>query len=178
MQVRARHHAELATDAERTSGSEPGKADNRRLLRGVPTAIALATVALGVIDVLDALAPERSARLHDLTKVVPLGVAQGASAATVVAGVLLIMLGLSLRRRKRRAWRAALALTLLTAGLHDRATPPDQAIEFHNALVEQGVASDVAVYPQEGHGVHYFPALFDVCTRAVTWFERHMPVRR
>ena len=68
--------------------------------------------------------------------------------------------------------------TLLTAGLTDRATPPDQAIEFHNALVEQGVASDVAVYPQEGHGVHSFPALFDVCTRAVTWFERHMPVRR
>ncbi len=118
MQVHARSRAELATDAERTSGSEPGKADNRRLLRGVPTAIALATVALGVIDVLDALSPERSARLHDLTKVVPLGVAQGASAATVVAGVLLIMLGLSLRRRKRRAWRAALALTLLTAGLH------------------------------------------------------------
>ena len=67
--------------------------------------------------------------------------------------------------------------TLLTAGLHDRATPPDQAIEFHNALVEQGVASDVAIYPQEGHGVHSFPALFDVCTRAVAWFQQHMPVR-
>ena len=58
------------------------------------------------------------ARLHDLTKVVPLGVAQGASAATVVAGMLLIMLGQSLRRRKRRAWRAALALSVLTMVLH------------------------------------------------------------
>ena len=47
--------------------------------------------------------------------------------------------------------------TLLTAGLLDRATPPDQAIEFHNALVEQGVASDVVIYPGEGHGVHYLP---------------------
>ena len=65
--------------------------------------------------------------------------------------------------------------TLLTAGLLDRATPPDQAIEFHNALVEQGVASDVVVYPGEGHGVHTFPAVIDCTTRIVAWFERHMP---
>jgi dipeptidyl aminopeptidase/acylaminoacyl peptidase len=67
--------------------------------------------------------------------------------------------------------------TLLTAGLHDRATPPDQAIEFHNALSEQGVSSDVAVYPGEGHDVHSFPAVTDVSTRIVTWFTRYMPVR-
>jgi dipeptidyl aminopeptidase/acylaminoacyl peptidase len=67
--------------------------------------------------------------------------------------------------------------TLLTAGLLDRATPPDQAIEFHNALVEQGVASDVVVYPHEGHGVHSLPALIDCTTRVVAWFERHMPAR-
>jgi dipeptidyl aminopeptidase/acylaminoacyl peptidase len=67
--------------------------------------------------------------------------------------------------------------TLLTAGLLDRATPPDQAIEFHNALVEQGVASDVVVYPGEGHGVHDFPAVIDCATRIVAWFERHMPLR-
>jgi lysyl-tRNA synthetase, class II len=89
-----------------------------RLLRGVPTGIAIAVVTLGVIDVLDSLAPERAARLHSLTRIVPLGVAQGASAATVVAGLLLIMLGQSLRRRKRRAWRAALVLTALTTVLH------------------------------------------------------------
>ena len=67
--------------------------------------------------------------------------------------------------------------TLLTAGLHDRATPPDQAIEFHNALIEQGVASDVVVYPGEGHGVDSFPALIDCTTRVLAWFQRHMPVR-
>ncbi|MDX6618341.1 MAG: hypothetical protein QOK36_727 [Gaiellales bacterium] len=67
--------------------------------------------------------------------------------------------------------------TLLTAGANDRATPPGQAIEFHNALVEQGVPTDVAVYPEEGHGVHSFPALIDVTTRIVTWFQRHLPVR-
>ncbi len=67
--------------------------------------------------------------------------------------------------------------TLLTAGLHDRATPPDQAIEFHNALTEVGVASDVVVYPGEGHGVDSFPALIDCSTRIVAWFRRHMPLR-
>ena len=67
--------------------------------------------------------------------------------------------------------------TLLTAGAHDRATPPDQAIEFHNALTEQGVPSDVVVYPGEGHGVHSFPAVIDCTTRVVAWFQRHMPLR-
>jgi lysyl-tRNA synthetase class 2 len=118
VQVRARHSPTLPADAEDAIQAEPVIADPRRRLRGVPTAIAAATVVLGVIDVLDALAPERAARLHDLTRVVPLGVAQGASAATVVAGVLLIMLGQSLRRRKRRAWRAALGLSVLTMVTH------------------------------------------------------------
>ncbi|HEY3612524.1 MAG TPA: S9 family peptidase [Gaiellales bacterium] len=67
--------------------------------------------------------------------------------------------------------------TLLTAGHNDRATPPGQAIELHNALVEQGVPTDVAIYPEEGHGVHSFPALIDLTTRVVAWFQRHMPVR-
>jgi dipeptidyl aminopeptidase/acylaminoacyl peptidase len=67
--------------------------------------------------------------------------------------------------------------TLLTAGLHDRATPPDQAIEFHNALAEHGVATDAVIYPGEGHGVHSFPALIDCSARVVAWFQRHMPAR-
>jgi lysyl-tRNA synthetase, class II len=89
-----------------------------RLLRGVPTAIAVATVLLGVVDIVSALAPERSGRLHDLTTVIPLGVAQSASAVTLVAGILLVLLGQGLRRRKRRAWRGALALFVVTMALH------------------------------------------------------------
>lgn len=108
----------MTVDTERPAQAEPVVAPSPRLLRGVPTAIAIAAVGLGTIDVIDSLAPERAARLHDLTKVVPLGVAQGATGATVVAGLLLIMLGQSLRRRKRRAWRAALFLSVLTMGLH------------------------------------------------------------
>lgn len=65
--------------------------------------------------------------------------------------------------------------TLLTAGAKDRCTPPGQAVEFHQALLEQGVETELAIYPEEGHGVGNFPAILDFCTRAVGLFERHMP---
>jgi lysyl-tRNA synthetase class 2 len=89
-----------------------------RLRRGLPTALALLTTALGVVDLASALTPERAARVAALTKVVPLPVAESASAATAVAGLLLVMVGHGLRRRKRRAWRAAVILLLLSTVFH------------------------------------------------------------
>ena len=68
--------------------------------------------------------------------------------------------------------------TLQTAGSVDRCTPPTQAQEFHQALLEHGVESVLVTYPQEGHGVGQFPAIIDQTTRIVDWFERHMPARR
>jgi dipeptidyl aminopeptidase/acylaminoacyl peptidase len=65
--------------------------------------------------------------------------------------------------------------TLLTAGLNDRCTPPGQAIEFYRALRWRGVETEVVIYPEEGHGVRNFPALIDLLTRTVAWFERFMP---
>jgi lysyl-tRNA synthetase class 2 len=107
------------SDAPETSdGARLPLSERVRLLRGVPTAIAVATVALGIVDIVTALAPERAGRLRDLTRVVPLGVAQSASAVTLVAGILLVLLGQGLRRRKRRAWRGALALSLMTMASH------------------------------------------------------------
>jgi lysyl-tRNA synthetase class 2 len=50
--------------------------------------------------------------------VIPIGVAHEASAATAVAGILFVLLGQGLRHRKRRAWRAALVLAILTIALH------------------------------------------------------------
>lgn len=65
--------------------------------------------------------------------------------------------------------------TLLTAGYKDRATPIGQATEFHRALRECGVPTDLALYPGEGHGVREFPAALDLVTRTLGWFERFMP---
>jgi dipeptidyl aminopeptidase/acylaminoacyl peptidase len=65
--------------------------------------------------------------------------------------------------------------TLLTAGAEDRCTPAGQAREFYQALIGQGIDSELVIYPGEGHGVRRFPALTDYLTRLVTWFERYMP---
>jgi len=99
------------------SRSRPDAAESR-LIAGVPTAFALGIVVLGVVDVVSAVTPERAGRLHELTTVVPLSVAHAASAATAVTGLLLILLGHGLRRRKRRAWRGAVTLLLLSTALH------------------------------------------------------------
>ena len=97
--------------------ARPDPAESR-LITGVPTAFALATIVLGLVDVISAVTPERSARLRELTKVMPLAVAHAASAATAVTGLLLILVGRGLRRRKRRAWRVAVVLLLFSTALH------------------------------------------------------------
>ncbi len=71
--------------------------------------------------------------------------------------------------------RNARTPTLQIAGALDRCTPPGQAEEFHNALLENGVESELVVYPLEGHGVRDFPARVDATARTLAWFERHMP---
>ncbi len=64
---------------------------------------------------------------------------------------------------------------LLTAGRNDRATPVGQAVEFYRALREHGIPTEVVKYPQEGHGVGDFPAVLDLSTRTIAWFERFLP---
>jgi dipeptidyl aminopeptidase/acylaminoacyl peptidase len=68
--------------------------------------------------------------------------------------------------------------TLNIAGLVDRCTPASQAVEFHRALLENGVRSELVLYPEEGHGVRQFPAAIDYVTRLVDWFQEHMPADR
>ncbi|KAH8884070.1 alpha/beta-hydrolase [Thozetella sp. PMI_491] len=61
--------------------------------------------------------------------------------------------------------------TLLTCGTLDQTTPAGQAIEFHHALLEQGVPSVLLTYPEEGHGVKNLPAFVDLVARQVEWFR-------
>jgi dipeptidyl aminopeptidase/acylaminoacyl peptidase len=67
--------------------------------------------------------------------------------------------------------------TLTVCGALDRCTPPQEALQFHNALKEQGVRSVLVTYPEEGHGVRKWPAAIDYAARVVAWFEEHMPPR-
>jgi dipeptidyl aminopeptidase/acylaminoacyl peptidase len=68
--------------------------------------------------------------------------------------------------------------TLNICGALDRCTPPEEALQFHSALMENGVESVLVTYPQEGHGVHHFPAAIDYAARVVAWFGEHMPEKR
>ncbi|HEY0683675.1 MAG TPA: S9 family peptidase [Steroidobacter sp.] len=65
--------------------------------------------------------------------------------------------------------------TLNSCGALDRCTPPWEALQFHNALLESGVTSVLLTYPGEGHGIRKFPAAIDYAARVVGWFEEHMP---
>lgn len=63
--------------------------------------------------------------------------------------------------------------TLNICGALDRCTPPEEAVQFHNALLENGVESVLVTYPREGHGVRRYPAVIDYAARVVAWFEKH-----
>jgi len=65
--------------------------------------------------------------------------------------------------------------TMLVCGGLDRCTPAGEALQFHNALLENGVESVVVEYPQEGHGVRGMPAAIDFAARCVMWFEEYIP---
>jgi dipeptidyl aminopeptidase/acylaminoacyl peptidase len=68
----------------------------------------------------------------------------------------------------------AKAPTLNICGALDRCTPPSEAMQFHNALLENGVKSVLLTYPEEGHGIRKFPAAIDYAARVVGWFEDHL----
>lgn len=66
--------------------------------------------------------------------------------------------------------------TLVTAGLRDRCTPAQQAVEAHQALLRNGVETELVLYPAQGHGVHGFPETADYLGRVLTWLRRHLAV--
>jgi dipeptidyl aminopeptidase/acylaminoacyl peptidase len=72
--------------------------------------------------------------------------------------------------------RRARTPTLNVCGALDRCTPPAEAMQFHSALLENGVKSVLVTYPEEGHGVRRFPALVDFTARTTAWFTEQMPI--
>jgi lysyl-tRNA synthetase, class II len=92
----------------------------RRLLRGprpeaVPALIGRAGALVGLLDIAAGVFPRfRHSRMHTLAEVLPGALGPFAAALSLSAGVLLLLLAHGLKRRKRRAWRAA--VLLLPAG--------------------------------------------------------------
>lgn len=92
----------------------------RGFLRGprpasVPALVGGACVAVGLIDVAAGIFPRfRHSRVHTFAEVLPGALGPFAAALSLSSGVLLLLLAHGIKRRKRRAWRAA--VVLLPAG--------------------------------------------------------------
>ncbi|MFD7865210.1 phosphatidylglycerol lysyltransferase domain-containing protein [Streptomyces sp. NPDC059783] len=81
----------------------------------VPGLVGTACTAVGLIDIAAGVFPRfRHSRMHTLAEVLPGALGPFAAALALSAGVLLLLLAHGLKRRKRRAWRAA--VVLLPAG--------------------------------------------------------------
>ncbi|HEX6756565.1 MAG TPA: phosphatidylglycerol lysyltransferase domain-containing protein [Mycobacteriales bacterium] len=80
--------------------------------------VALATWLLGVLTVVSALLPPERSRFRLVTELLPYQAADSAAAVAAALGVLLLYIAGGLRRRKRRAWTAAVAVTLVVALSH------------------------------------------------------------
>ncbi|MFJ8792077.1 phosphatidylglycerol lysyltransferase domain-containing protein [Streptomyces sp. NPDC102462] len=99
------------------SGKVPSRARMaRRILRGprpetVPALTGRASALVGVLDIAAGVFPRfRHSRMHALAEVLPGALGPFAAALSLSTGVLLLLLAHGLKRRKRRAWRAAVAL--------------------------------------------------------------------
>ncbi|MEU4984427.1 phosphatidylglycerol lysyltransferase domain-containing protein [Streptomyces sp. NPDC021969] len=93
----------------------------RRALRGprpdrIPLLVGRACALVGLLDIAAGAFPRfRHSRMHALAEVLPGAFGPFAAALSLSAGVLLLLLAHGLKRRKRRAWRAAVALLPLGA---------------------------------------------------------------
>ncbi|MGH6918278.1 MAG: alpha/beta hydrolase family protein, partial [Geminicoccaceae bacterium] len=72
----------------------------------------------------------------------------------------------------------AVTPTMILHGRDDLCTPLSQAEEFHRALADHGVATELVAYPREGHGFQERGHHHDAWQRAIAWFDRHLQENR
>jgi len=110
------------------------RAPDRRHQRGwVPITMGWLCLLIGLTDIIGVAIPglHLHHRLHRLTVFMPGTVTNLASTATVIIGLLLLMLSHGLRRRKRRAWQAVTVLLAFSVLIH----------VVHAPYLVQGVAA-------------------------------------
>jgi lysyl-tRNA synthetase, class II len=84
----------------------------------VPAVAALLCLLIGLSDILAIFKPEWHEKLHRLNAFVPGTLTNVAHSADVIIGLMLLLLSHGLRRRKRRAWQAVLALLAFDLVIH------------------------------------------------------------
>jgi lysyl-tRNA synthetase, class II len=94
--------------------------DRRHQRRWVPITMGWLSLLIGLTDIIGVAIPglHLHHRLHRITVFMPGTVTNLASTATVIIGLLLLMLSHGLRRRKRRAWQAVTVLLAFSVLIH------------------------------------------------------------
>ena len=122
-----------ADDGDRMARVGPQRCEGNKHLRWVPGLAALLVFLVGLSDILTIFKPQLVNKLHKLKPFVPGTLTNVTRTSDVIVGLLLVLLALGLRRRKRRAWQAVLALLVF-----------DIAIRFqHFPHLQHGMVSSV-----------------------------------
>jgi lysyl-tRNA synthetase class 2 len=110
-----------ADDGDRRADSAPPCPPWRqggKRLAWLPAVASLLVFLIGLSDILTVFKPEVVDRFHKLKPFVPGTLTIATRTSDVIVGLLLILLALGLRRRKRRAWQAVLALLAFDIVIH------------------------------------------------------------
>src|ERR1700721_97129 len=103
--------------ADSAAPCPPWREGGKRLA-WLPVVASLLVFLIGLSDILTVFKPEVVNRLHKLKPFVPGTLTNVTRTSDVIVGLLLVLLALGLRRRKRRAWQAVLALLVLDIVIH------------------------------------------------------------
>ncbi len=103
-------------DRRGKAGSPARKSVRRRAW--IPGVAALVCLLIGLSDVLAIFNPALHEKFHKLNAFVPGTLTNVTRSADVIIGLMLLLLSHGLRRRKRRAWQAVLALLVFDIVIH------------------------------------------------------------
>ncbi len=131
----------------------------QRTTHVTPRLAAIAAALVGVVNVASALTPGIRWRGHLLLNFEPVEAVRVFHAFALPIGMALLLVAPYLWRRRRRAWRAAVALMLLL-GMLDLL----RGLEFEETLLTWGAAG-LLVYSEPGFAVHHD----DLTLRSAIW---------
>ena len=52
--------------------------------------------------------------------------------------------------------------------------PPEQSYQFHRALSDHGVDTELVIYPREGHGPTEKKHFLDLHRRIADWYDKYL----
>jgi lysyl-tRNA synthetase class 2 len=119
----------------RDPGGDSRERKDTKRLTWIPVVASLLTFLIGISDVVAVFKPEWHEKLHKVNAVVPGTLTNVTRTSDVIIGLLLLMLARGLRRRKRRAWQAVVALLTFDVVIH--------FIHFPDAISVSGIVAIV-----------------------------------